>query len=341
VIRRGRLPHTVTDVPRFMRAISGHPGQSVDLILAHGAVCAAAAVLTQPEMPVAFVFHASAFREARQRRRAGLSVLDRLRSLCVEPFLYVYERIALRRANRILVLSEFSRGLIRDIEPVAAGRARRVGGGVDIRRFIPAGDRATLRARAEVEDEEIVLMTARRLVSRTGVGLLLDAFAILHKRHPEMRLVVVGEGELRRPLERYRAQRGLDSVVRFTGGITDEQLLNWYRLADVFVLPTVAYEGFGMVTAEALACGTPVVATPVGASREVLAPLDARLIANAVSDVSLAAAIEDLVGRLDTELRQRCRTYAESCLSWDAVIERWEAALSSTQSEQACGRHAF
>ena len=115
-------------------------------------------------------------------------------------------------------------------------------------------------------------MTARRLVPRMGVDVLIDAIATLRTNGRAIRLVVIGDGELRRALTRYRDHHGLGRVVQFLGRVPDEELVDWYRAADVFVLPTTAYEGYGMVTAEALACATPVVATNVGASPEILTP---------------------------------------------------------------------
>src|SRR5206468_12585722 len=99
------------------------------------------------------------------------------------------------------------------------------------------------------------------------------------------------------------------------------------RTADLFVLPTVAYEGFGLVTVEALACGTPVVGTPVGATPEILAPLDPALVAVAADPYNLAAAIELALTKVDAALRERCREYASSRYAWSEVLPTWEAAL--------------
>ena len=81
----------------------------------------------------------------------------------------------------------------------------------------------------------------------------------------------------------------------------ESELRDWYRAADLVVLPTVAYEGFGMVTAEALATGTPVVGTPVGATPELLEPLDPRLVAAGSDPDALAAAIRNAFTFADTE----------------------------------------
>ncbi len=84
---------------------------------------------------------------------------------------------------------------------------------------------------------------------------------------------------LRPEVEAEVARLGLGDAVTLTGRIDDNALVRHYQAADLFALPTQAYEGFGMVTLEALACGTPVVGTPVGATPEIpVAPLDPALV---------------------------------------------------------------
>jgi glycosyltransferase involved in cell wall biosynthesis len=115
--------------------------------------------------------------------------------------------------------------------------------------------------------------------------------------------------------------------VSFPGRVSENDLRDWYRAADVFVLPTIAYEGFGMVTVEALASGTPVVGTPVGATPELLEPLEPRLVAGGDDPPSLAAAIGDALGLADADFRSRCRDYAVRRFDWDGVMVGWEETL--------------
>lgn len=335
VVRRSVLPLTITDVYEVRRAIRAASLHEFDLILAHGASHAVGALLASTGKPVAFVFHASGFREARQRRSVGLPRSEWWSSYAIEPFLYGLERLALRYAARVLVLSEFSRRLVLNIDPRAESRIRVVGGGVDIDDFTPAQDRDALRQAVGITRGETVLLTARRLVSRMGVAMLLEAFSELHRRQSNIRLVVVGEGELRPRLDEQRQRLGLDGAVTFLGRISDAELRSWYRASDLFVLPTIAYEGFGMVTAEALACGTPVVATAVGATSEILTPLDGDLTAARANARCLASAIERALTRTDVAFRIKCHEYARAHLAWDRVIARWESALEEMQLAMA------
>jgi glycosyltransferase involved in cell wall biosynthesis len=110
--------------------------------------------------------------------------------------------------------------------------------------------------------------------------------------------------------------------------VPDGELRDWYRAADAFVLPTVAYEGFGIATAEALASGTPVVGTPVGATPELLTPLEPAMVSAGTTPEQLRAAIGRVLAMTGPELRERCRRYAVENLAWSSTVVRWETALA-------------
>jgi glycosyltransferase involved in cell wall biosynthesis len=334
VVRRTPLPRTVTDIYELRRALVAARAEEFDVIVAHGDICTDAALSIRPRPPIALVFHASAARESRHRRSLGLPPLEMLRSLALQPLLHAFGRLALRRADRVLVLSEFSRNLVMETDADVGPRTRVVGGGVDTEVFSPGSARESLRAHVGLGPGEILLMTARRLVGRMGIELLIDGVRELNRRGFHGRLVIAGDGELRADLEARRDRVGLGRSIRFLGRISDRELRDWYRAADLFVLPTLAYEGFGMVTAEALACGTPVVGTDVGATAEILGQLDDRLLVRRLDARSLATAIERALDLEQPALRARSRNFALGRLSWDLVLEHWEGVLRELTDER-------
>ena len=91
---------------------------------------------------------------------------------------------------------------------------------------------------------------------------------------PRARLAIAGTGSSDSSLREQVTHLALEDRVRFVGRISDSDLVNSYRTADLVVMPSQALEGFGLTTAEALACGTPVVGTPIGATPELLAGID-------------------------------------------------------------------
>ena len=197
--------------------------------------------------------------------------------------------------------------------------------GVDTSAFSP-GDRPASRARHGLGDRDLAVLTVRRLVPRMGLEELIDAAALLADV-PGLSVSIAGSGPLSGALaDRIGAARLWDRV-RLLGRIPDEELVDRLRAADLFVLPTVAYEGLGMATIEALATGTPVVGTRVGATPEVLGPLDERLLADEATPAAIAAAVRRGVDLLSPGLRERCRALAVESYSWDSAIPLWEAEL--------------
>ena len=80
----------------------------------------------------------------------------------------------------------------------------------------------------------------------------------------DLKLVIVGTGEYLENLKRLAKEKGVLDKVIFAGKVTDEEMIKYYNLANVFVFPTLRVEAFGIVVAEAMACGKPAIATRIG-----------------------------------------------------------------------------
>jgi UDP-N-acetylglucosamine 2-epimerase (non-hydrolysing) len=324
VLNRSVLPQTLTDIFSTRRAARS-AGDGFDLLLAHQTTTALGLAAAFPETPLALVYHASAAREARfaRARRGGLR---RVLGYPLAGLLAAIERRAVRRADLILVLSDFSRSLLLADHDVDPARVRKVTVGVDTERFSP-GDRTAARQRLGLDPSGEFLFTVRRLEPRMGLDSLLHALAL---GDVGASLAIAGTGSMRGQLEKLAAQLGLNGRVQFLGQVPDDELPDWYRAADAFVLPTAAYEGFGMVTAEALACGTPVVGTPVGATPELLEPLEPAFVAAGAEPGDIATAVGRVLhSAVDEKLRDRCRLYAAERFSWPRAVIDWEAALQA------------
>jgi glycosyltransferase involved in cell wall biosynthesis len=319
-LRRCGLPQTLVD-PIATAVQVRRLRAGADVVLAHQATVAFGVELAAPRLPVAYVFHASAAREAAFDEQHG-APRRRLAAHLLRSPLAALELRALRRAARVLVLSEYSASLAALVCPEVLPKLEVVGGGVDSSRFEPGDGRARARSRLGVDTRRPLLLTVRRLEPRMGIDLLLEAVSLL-----DVDLVIGGTGSLDESLREHARRLGLERRVRFAGRVSDDELVDWYRAADAFVLPTVAYEGFGVATAEALACGTPVVGTAVGATPELLAPVDGRLVAASPDPTALADAVATVLSLDQADLRRRCRRHAVAELAWDVVAARWEGAL--------------
>ncbi len=325
MIERGVLPLTITDVLETTRH-SRRLGP-FDVLLAHGSAAAVGLSRARVPAPVVMVYHASVPRELRFMRPRLPWGRERLVAYLNEPITAMLERAAVRRCARILILSDYSRSLLMADHPDQSGKIRTVSGGVDTKWFSPGDGMRAARMRLGLDPRRRLLVTVRRAEPRMGIDQLLRAVRILAA--DKVNLAVVGGGLLTDEFRRLSSELGIDGRVRFAGRVAEEELPDWYRAADLFVLPTVAYEGFGMVTVEALASGTPVVGTPVGATPELLEPLDPRLVARGSDPDSLAVAIRKALAFTDDDFRARCREYAVARFEWDRVMRAWEDALAT------------
>jgi glycosyltransferase involved in cell wall biosynthesis len=119
-------------------------------------------------------------------------------------------------------------------------------------RFRPGGERSPTPLVAAVG----------RLMPQKGFDTALEAIARIARGRPDVEAVVVGEGSARPGLEALAAELGIADRVRFTGRVSDEDLVDWYRRAWV-VVNASRHEGWGLTLSEAMACGTPVVASRI------------------------------------------------------------------------------
>jgi glycosyltransferase involved in cell wall biosynthesis len=137
---------------------------------------------------------------------------------------------------------------------------------IDVEQFAAGRRSALVRARLGADDDAPLALVVSRLGMEKNVELALDALA----RSPELRLAVVGEGPHRAALEERARRLGVDGRVRFTGALARERLPDVYASVDAFVFPSTT-DTQGLVLAEALAAGLPVIAADSEASRDVLA----------------------------------------------------------------------
>jgi len=215
-------------------------------------------------------------------------------------------------------------------------------GGVDIAEFKPSdstGD--SIREKLQLPLEIPLLLTVRRLEERMGLENLIRAAGILHRQNPERKfqMVLTGKGSLKDRLERLILQEEVSHCVQLVGLVPRETLPLYFQCADLFVLPTTAIEGFGLVTAEALASGLPVMGTPVGATPEILQQIDERLLFKNTSPQALAEGIETFLKapKIFMEMRSRCRDLAETRYSWETVVKKIEEEYIEVTTRRGAG----
>jgi len=198
--------------------------------------------------------------------------------------------------------------------------------GVDLVRFSP-GARGRARARTGLPAHARVLVCVGHLVERKGQHLLLEAHARAFGRDPGApHLVLVGDGPERGALLARARRLGLDERVHLPGAVAPEGLADWYRAADASVLAS-SREGWPNVVLESLACGTPILATRVWGTPEILTGCAAGRLCEA-SVEGLAQGLRGLE-ELDPAA---ARPWAERH-TWDETVDGLHTIFASLQAD--------
>ncbi len=324
--------------------------QSFDIAHTHFAYSAVGPLQVIPEdMPHIRSFygpwHAEGLVEDRKklddRRRESRS--PRQAAACAAAFAAMHARFALRanverrnlrRSQVAVVLSEQSRQEVLELGFPADSIIKAPGGtDTDAFHLLPGKTAGKLAVRRELglpEDGQ-VLLSIRRLAPRMGLDKLIQAMPEIIARCPDAYLVIGGTGPEESRLRALVQTLNLGNHVRLAGFIPAEKLVSYYQAADLFVLPTLALEGFGLVTTEALACGLPVIGTPIGATPEILAPLDRRLIAQSSQPHCLAEAVADYLGGTwrHSLTPQHLHDYVRKHYTWERHVLRIEEVYTS------------
>ena len=205
------------------------------------------------------------------------------------------------------------------IERYFPGEYKVIPNGVDVDRF----ERAVPLARWQ--DGHPNILFVGRFEPRKGLLELLKAYRILRKTGCDCRLLVVGSGPLAREARRYIATRRLRGV-EFLGRVGDEEKAQLFRTADVYVSPATGGESFGIVLLEAMAAGTPIVASDIHGYKGVVRRGREGLLVPPREPKAIAGAVARLLG--DDELRRamsRAGRERAADYSWERVTARVDA----------------
>ncbi|HEY7061965.1 MAG TPA: glycosyltransferase family 1 protein [Chloroflexota bacterium] len=244
-------------------------------------------------------------------------------------YLATMARAAVRRADHLLAISEHTRQDLIRLLGAAPERVTVTYCGVD-GAFRPL-DAAEVRAYRERRGlPERFLLYVGTLEPRKNVPRLLEGYALLRARGPAPPLVLAGaRGWGLTGLDARVAALGLGDSVRFLGYVPTAELPLCYNAASVFVYPSL-YEGFGLPPLEALACGTPVVASNASSLPEALG--DAALLVDPRDTAGLAAALAAVLA--DEPLRERLRAagFAQvQRFSWGRMAEQTHAVYHAVR----------
>jgi glycosyltransferase involved in cell wall biosynthesis len=233
------------------------------------------------------------------------------------------ERKAYRSADRIITLSEAFAKLIVDRYGIEPSRVRVVPGGIDTLMADPGLSRREAREKLGWPTDRPILLSVRRLVRRVGIDKLIEAAKELTRPHPDLLVLVGGTGPLRDEFETRIKELGLENHVKLLGFVPDGDLPIAYAAADCSIVPTQELEGFGLVTIESMAAGTPSVVTPVGSLPEIAGPLDSNLVLPGRTKNDIVAGVKEILsGGVTLPDATTCRRYVRDHYDWRVIAPR-------------------
>jgi len=238
---------------------------------------------------------------------------------------YAYARgsmwVSARRSDRILTVSQASKRDILHFFNVPPDKVVVVYNAIDEHFRAEPSEEHVARVRERYQLDHAFVLYVGNIKPHKNLVRLIEAFSQLRRHHDDLTLLIIGDEISKLPALRRAVHRHqLHKHVRFLGYLNDDTLTVLYRLASVFVFPSL-YEGFGLPPLEAMACGTPVVTSNVSSLPEVTGdaavlvdPYDVDAIADGVRRV-----LEDPALAADLRRRglQRAREF-----SWERSVER-------------------
>jgi D-inositol-3-phosphate glycosyltransferase len=253
-------------------------------------------------------------------------------------------------ADRLIANTADEADQLRSLYDAAPDQVETVLPGVDLRTFTPEReDVSGARRRLGLPDDRAVLLFVGRIQPLKAPDVLIRAAAEMLDRDPGLRdrlLVAVVGGPsgsgCTRPAELHElaARLGVTDIVRFSPPCPQDRLADWYRAADITVVPSHS-ESFGLVAVESQACGTPVVAAAVGGLHTAVRDGESGVLVRGHDPADYARVLLDLIGT-PRRLRQMSRAAVRhgAAFGWQATVDRLLDIYAKAVGERAMAASA-
>jgi glycosyltransferase involved in cell wall biosynthesis len=252
------------------------------------------------------------------------------------------EKAVLETAERIVATSPQEQDHMRSLVSTK-GNIDIIPCGTDIQRF-GSIDKQAARAELGIDSDARMVFYVGRFDPRKGIETLVRAIGQSKLRGKENLKLVIGggsrpgeaDGKERERIEGIVAELGMSDFTTFPGRLSDEILPAYYAAADVCVVPS-HYEPFGLVAIEAMASGTPVVASDVGGLQFTVIPEETGLLAPPKDEAAFAVAIDRILSNPDwrNQLGKQARVRVEEKFSWDGVAHQLSDLYTKLLKEPA------
>jgi glycosyltransferase involved in cell wall biosynthesis len=323
----GFLPELFAFSARAFRRLADELGQGARYDIVHDVQCLGYGLLGLKAMglPVVTTVHHPLSVDRRASFIRDETLLQAIGTMKFYPI--GMQSFVARRLDAVFTSSEVSlRQIVQDFG-VRPERLVNLRNGLDTELFRPDP--------GVDKDPREILCIGRSSDPNKGIRTLIRAVA---KLSDDVRLTLVDDDNADNKVRRWARELAVDERVKLTGRVDSQALLGLYRRAALVVVPS-RYEGFGLPAVEAMACGTPVVATRAGALSEVMERTGGGLLVPRDDPDALAAGIERLLG--DAELRAACarrgRERVVDAYAWPQIARATEAAYHAILARRRAG----
>ncbi|MEM0475661.1 MAG: glycosyltransferase family 4 protein [Candidatus Norongarragalinales archaeon] len=262
--------------------------------------------------------------------------IDPATDLCGQAYDESIGRIVMRACDGVIGVSKAT--LDTTLPEDFSGVKSVVYNGVDEKLFTPGEPSGDWRKRLGIPRGKKIVLCVCRLVEQKGLRFLLEAM-----RRIDAALILLGRGPLEKQLVAFAAAHGVaDKFFPCTERVSDRELVDLYRTADVFVLPSL-YEPFGMVLVEAMACGKPVVGSDVGGIPEIIRedtngflapPRNPRALAERVNAILTNEEKAARFGAAGRKIVEHEFTWEHTARGYEAFYKKVEASLSAQREKK-------
>ena len=225
----------------------------------------------------------------------------------------------IKSAAKIIVLTQ-EMGLRAEQE---LGRtAEIIPNGVNLNLFYPSSEKKN-----DTENQSII--TVSRIDDKKGLEYAIQSIPLIHKCYPNTKLRIVGDGEHRKYLEELTEKNGLSGSVEFVGFLPHDEIPNHLRNADLFLLPSLT-EGLPLTLLEAMACGLPVISTPVSIAPEIIENWNNGIIVPFKSPEGIAEAVISIISnyQIRVDYGENSWRAISDFLSWDDIAQKYDELYS-------------
>ena len=195
--------------------------------------------------------------------------------------------------------------------------------GVDIKRFYP-------NPTPNEERENKIILTISRLDNKKGIEYAIESMPNILKKYPHTILRIIGDGDFRPELDKISESLCLQNSVEFIGQIPNSDVPDYLQNADIFLLPSL-FEGLPLTLLESMACGLPVISTPVSIAPEIIEKWDNGIIVPFKSPEAISNAVITLLSNPDLRetYAKNSATAAKETMSWKSVAEQYISLYQS------------